>query len=89
LEVKRPLQSVTIPELTSEGFITAILINTGAIGGDYIGFRYWAHPGPIANGINGFGQCFLLAAVYYCGTEMLAITAVSNFYSVDTWVGRS
>jgi amino acid transporter len=52
--------------------------DTGAIGGDYIGFRYWAHPGPIANGINGFGQCFLLAAVYYCGTEMLALTAAES-----------
>lgn len=52
------------------GFLCAILLNTGAVGGDYVGFRYWRDPGPIANGINGFGQCFLLAAVYYCGTEM-------------------
>lgn len=57
------------------GFLVAILINTGAIGGEYIGFRYWKTPGPFANGINGFGQTFLLAAVYYCGTEMLALTA--------------
>ncbi|KAK4544294.1 hypothetical protein LTR36_004504 [Oleoguttula mirabilis] len=60
------------------GFLCAILLNTGAIGGDYVGFRYWSDPGPIANGINGFGQCFLLAAVYYCGTEMLAITAAES-----------
>lgn len=60
------------------GFLCAILINTGAIGGDYIGFRYWKEPGPVANGINGFGQCFLLAAVYYCGTEMLALTAAES-----------
>lgn len=60
------------------GFLCAILINTGAVGGDYIGFRYWKTPGPIANGINGFGQSFLLAAVYYCGTEMLAITAAES-----------
>ncbi|KAK5744689.1 hypothetical protein LTS12_023368 [Elasticomyces elasticus] len=51
---------------------------TGAIGGQYIGFRYWKNPGPIANGIDGFGQSFLLAAVYYCGTEMLAITAAES-----------
>jgi amino acid transporter len=57
------------------GFLIAILINTGAIGGDYIGFRFWKDPGPFVNGINGFGQTFLLAAVYYCGTEMLALTA--------------
>ncbi|KAK5109769.1 hypothetical protein LTR85_002048 [Meristemomyces frigidus] len=60
------------------GFLCAILLNTGAIGGDYVGFRYWSDPGPIANGVNGFGQCFLLAAVYYCGTEMLAITAAES-----------
>ncbi|KAJ9150923.1 General amino acid permease AGP3 [Pleurostoma richardsiae] len=60
------------------GYIVAILLNTGAIGGEYIGFRYWRDPGPIANGINGFGQSFLLAAVYYCGTEMLAVTAAES-----------
>lgn len=60
------------------GFLCAILLNTGAIGGEYIGFRYWRDPGPVANGINGFGQCFLLAAVYYCGTEMLALTAAES-----------
>ena len=56
-------------------FLLTILCNTGAIGGDYIGFRYWKEPGPIVNGINGFGQSFVLAAVYYCGTELVAITA--------------
>lgn len=60
------------------GFLCAILLNTGAIGGEYIGFRFWRDPGPIANGIDGFGQCFLLAAVYYCGTEMLALTAAES-----------
>ncbi len=57
------------------GFLLAILCNTGAIGGDYIGFRYWKEPGPVVHGINGFGQSFVLAAVYYCGTELVAITA--------------
>lgn len=57
------------------GFLVAILINTGAIGGDYIGFRYWSSPGPFVNGISGFAQTLVLAAVYYCGTEMVAITA--------------
>ncbi|KAE9985814.1 hypothetical protein EG327_004571 [Venturia inaequalis] len=60
------------------GFLIAILINTGAIGGDYIGFRFWKTPGPFVNGINGFGQTFVLAAVYYCGTEMLALTAAES-----------
>ncbi|KAI1867287.1 uncharacterized protein JN550_007018 [Neoarthrinium moseri] len=60
------------------GFLLGILVNTGAIGGEYVGFRYWADPGPIANGIGGFGQTFVLAAVYYCGTEMLAFTAAES-----------
>ena len=46
--------------------------------GGYVGGRYWRDPGPFANGINGFGQTFLLAAVYYCGTEMLAMTAAES-----------
>ncbi|KAJ5160722.1 amino acid permease [Penicillium canariense] len=57
------------------GYVLAILVNTGGIGGDYIGFRYWRDPGPFTNGINGFGKAFVLAAVYYSGTEMIAITA--------------
>lgn len=32
----------------------------------------------IANGINGFGRTFVLAAVYYSGTEMLALTAAES-----------
>ncbi|KAI0459057.1 amino acid permease/ SLC12A domain-containing protein [Xylaria acuta] len=60
------------------GFLVAILVNTGAIGGEYIGFRYWRDPGVIANGINGFGKTFVLAAVYYSGTEMLAMTAAES-----------
>lgn len=50
------------------------LLDTGAIGGDYIGFRYWKDPGPFANGINGFGKVLVLAAVMYSGTEAIAIT---------------
>ncbi|KAJ3574037.1 hypothetical protein NPX13_g4500 [Xylaria arbuscula] len=60
------------------GFLVAILVNTGAIGGEYIGFRYWRDPGVIAHGINGFGKTFVLAAVYYSGTEMLAMTAAES-----------
>ncbi|KAI0199753.1 amino acid permease/ SLC12A domain-containing protein [Astrocystis sublimbata] len=60
------------------GFLVAILVNTGAIGGEYIGFRYWRDPGAIANGINGFGKTFVLAALYYSGTEMLAMTAAES-----------
>ncbi|EXJ78709.1 hypothetical protein A1O1_09111 [Capronia coronata CBS 617.96] len=55
-------------------YLVAILLDTGAIGGDYIGFRYWSDPGPFANGINGFGKVLVLAAVMYSGTEAVAIT---------------
>ncbi|EPE09347.1 amino acid permease [Ophiostoma piceae UAMH 11346] len=55
-------------------YIVAILLDTGAIGGKYIGFKYWSDPGPFANGINGFGKVLVLAAVMYSGTEAVAIT---------------
>ncbi|KAH8895605.1 hypothetical protein GQ53DRAFT_744153 [Thozetella sp. PMI_491] len=55
-------------------YIVAILLDTGAIGGHYIGFEYWKDPGPFANGINGFGKVLVLAAVMYSGTEAVAIT---------------
>ncbi|KAI9733686.1 MAG: General amino acid permease [Cirrosporium novae-zelandiae] len=56
-------------------YLVAILIDTGGIGGDYIGFRYWVNPDPFVNGINGFGKVLVLAAVMYSGTEAVAITA--------------
>jgi amino acid permease len=31
--------------------------------------------GPIVNGINGFGQVFVLAAAYYVGTEIISLAA--------------
>ncbi|KAH7127901.1 amino acid permease/ SLC12A domain-containing protein [Dactylonectria estremocensis] len=55
-------------------YLVAILIDTGAIGGEYIGFHYWKDPGAFANGINGFGKVLVLAAVMYSGTEAVAIT---------------
>jgi amino acid permease len=33
------------------------------------------HPGPIVNGINGFGQVFVLASAYYVGTEIISLAA--------------
>jgi amino acid transporter len=65
-----PPSMINTTELTSNS-----LIDTGAIGGKYIGFTYWKHPGPFANGINGFGKVLVLAAVMYFGTEAVAITA--------------
>lgn len=57
-------------------FFLSILVNVGAFGNGYIGFKYWGSPtGPIVNGINGFGQVFVLAAAYYVGTEIISLAA--------------
>lgn len=34
--------------------------------------------GPIINGINGFGQVFVLAAAYYVGTEIISLAAAES-----------
>jgi amino acid permease len=31
--------------------------------------------GPVVNGINGFGQVFVLASAYYVGTEIISLAA--------------
>ncbi|KAJ5520828.1 hypothetical protein N7463_001281 [Penicillium fimorum] len=57
-------------------FCISILADTGAFGNGYVGFEYWKEPyGPIQNGINGFGQVFVLAAAYYVGTEIVSVAA--------------
>jgi amino acid transporter len=73
-------------------FFISFLVNVGAFGNGYIGFRYWKAPegklylqmclwiladhlGPIVNGINGFGQVFVLASAYYVGTEIISLAA--------------
>ncbi|KAF2100057.1 AAT family amino acid transporter, variant [Rhizodiscina lignyota] len=57
-------------------FFISILVDAGAFGNGYIGFKYWGHPtGPILNGINGFGQVFVLASAYYVGTEIISLAA--------------
>ncbi|KAJ5603285.1 hypothetical protein N7537_006241 [Penicillium hordei] len=57
-------------------FFISILADTGAFGNGYVGFTYWKEPyGPIRNGINGFGQVFVLAAAYYVGTEIVSVAA--------------
>lgn len=57
-------------------FFISILANVGAFGNGYVGFRYWTPPdGPLVNGINGFGQVFVLAATYYVGTEVISLAA--------------
>ncbi|KAI5480380.1 Amino acid/polyamine transporter I [Pseudohyphozyma bogoriensis] len=59
-------------------FFISILADVGAFGHGYMGFKNWTTPGPVLNGINGFGQCFTLAAAYYVGTEIVAIAAAES-----------
>ncbi|KAF2638801.1 AAT family amino acid transporter, variant [Massarina eburnea CBS 473.64] len=55
-------------------FMLSIVSNAGGFGGGYTGFKYWQKPtGPIINGIDGFGQVFVLAAAYYVGTEIISL----------------
>jgi L-asparagine transporter-like permease len=38
----------------------------------------WANTkqlGPVVNGVNGFGQVFVLASAYYVGTEIISLAA--------------
>ena len=56
-------------------FILAILIDVGAIGGTYIGMRYWQNPGSFADGINGVAKVFVIAGTLYAGVETVGVTA--------------
>ncbi|EOD48832.1 putative amino acid permease protein [Neofusicoccum parvum UCRNP2] len=56
-------------------FLCAILISTGAIGGEKIGFKYYQDPGSFADGVKGVFKIFVFAALQYSGTEMVGITA--------------
>lgn len=50
----------------------AVLIDTGALGGDVIGFRYWRNPGLIApNGLNLFTQVFITSVFSFAGSELV------------------
>lgn len=56
-------------------FICAILITSGVIGGQKIGFEYYRNPGAFANGIRVVFEIFVFAALQYSGTEMVGLTA--------------
>ncbi|KAE8155080.1 amino acid permease/ SLC12A domain-containing protein [Aspergillus avenaceus] len=56
-------------------FICAILISTGVIGGQKVGFRYYHHPGAFADGVKGVFKIFVFAALQYSGTKMIGLTA--------------
>ena len=56
-------------------FLCAILISTGVIGGQSIGFSYYHEPGAFANGVKGVFEVFVFAALQYSGTEMIGLAA--------------
>lgn len=56
-------------------FLCAILISTGVIGGEKIGFKYYHDPGAFANGVKGVFEIFVFAGLQYSGTEMIGLTA--------------
>lgn len=56
-------------------FLCSILISTGVIGGQNIGFKYYHDPGPFADGVKGVFEIFVFAGLRYSGTEMIGLTA--------------
>ncbi|KAM0229000.1 hypothetical protein ACHAPO_010275 [Fusarium lateritium] len=56
-------------------FLCAILISTGVIGGETIGFKFYHDPGAFADGIKGVFKVFVFAALQYSGSEMVGLTA--------------
>lgn len=56
-------------------FICAILITTGVIGGQKIGFSFYHDPGSFADGAKGVFEIFVFASLQYSGTEMIGLTA--------------
>lgn len=56
-------------------FLCAVLISSGAIGGEKIGFKFYKEPGAFAEGVKGVFKIFVFAALQYSGTEMVGLTA--------------
>ncbi|KAF4979777.1 hypothetical protein FZEAL_4081 [Fusarium zealandicum] len=56
-------------------FLCAILITTGVIGDQKIGFKYYHDPGAFADGPKGVFKIFAFAALQYSGSEMVGFTA--------------
>ncbi|KAJ0270598.1 hypothetical protein COL940_011556 [Colletotrichum noveboracense] len=56
-------------------FLCAILITSGVLGGEKIGFKFYHDPGAFADGAKGVFKVFVFAALQYSGTEMIRLTA--------------
>ncbi|KDR79443.1 hypothetical protein GALMADRAFT_1240583 [Galerina marginata CBS 339.88] len=47
----------------------------GGLYNEYIGGRYWSHPGAFANGFKGVCSVFVTAAFSFAGTELVGLAA--------------
>ncbi|KAJ0328447.1 hypothetical protein COL922a_013213 [Colletotrichum nupharicola] len=56
-------------------FLCTILITSGVLGGEKIGFKFYHDPGAFADGAKGVFKVFVFAALQYSGTEMIGLTA--------------
>ncbi|QRG35813.1 hypothetical protein FDK38_000138 [Candidozyma auris] len=66
-----------IKVVTVIGFIIlgVVLICGGGPTKDFVGGRYWRHPGAFANGFKGVCSVFVTAAFSFGGTEMISLGA--------------
>ncbi|CAF1112930.1 unnamed protein product [Adineta steineri] len=62
------------------GFIILgiVLVFGGGPNHQYIGGKYWIHPGPFANGFKGVCSVFVTAAFAFGGTEMVGLVAAET-----------
>lgn len=63
-------------------FILAIIISSGGIGPQKIGFQYWHNPGAFADSVNGVAKTFVVAGTLYAGTEMYVVSCDVSDVSV-------
>lgn len=59
-------------------FLGIILAAGGGPSGEYIGGRYWQHPGAFSNGFKGVCVNFVSAAFAFAGTELVGLAAAET-----------
>lgn len=69
-----------IKVITILGFIilSLVLICGGGPTHQYIGARYWHHPGPLANGFKGVASVFVTASYSLGGSEMVCLCSAET-----------
>lgn len=61
-------------------FMFSIIYASGGLIGQKsaIGFRYWHHPGPWADGFRGVATVFVFCSTFYAGVESVAVAATET-----------